>query len=100
MNKFPNKAPAEKLVLTYDFTNELAGDEFLTGEVTVKVTLLRGVDANPAAIQNGLPQVESKRVLVPIKGGFHNCIYQVEVVAVTNNPRKVLSLAADLPVVD
>lgn len=100
MKSLPNKAPAEKLVLTYDFTNELAADEFLTGEVTVSITLLRGVDANPGAMRNGEPQVETKRVLLPIKGGLNNCIYQVEVVAVTNNPRKVLALAAELPVVD
>lgn len=100
MKSFPNKAPAEKLVLTYDFTNELAADEFLTGEVNVNITLLRGVDANPAAMRNGEPQVENKRVLLPIKGGLNNCIYQVEVVAVTNNPLKVLALAAELPVVD
>lgn len=100
MKSFPNKAPAEKLVLTYDFTNELTGDEFLTGEVNVNITLLRGVDANPGAMRNGEPQVENKRVLLPIKGGLNNCIYQVEVVAVTNNPLKVLSLAAELPIVD
>lgn len=100
MSRFPNKFPSEKLVLTYDFTAELGGDEFLTGEVNVNITLLRGVDANLGALRNGEPQVEAKRVLLPIKGGLNNCIYQVEVVAVTNNPRKVLALAGELPVVD
>lgn len=100
MKTLPDKAPAEKVVITFDFNNELAADEFLTGEVNVNITLLRGVDANPAAMRNGEPQVENKRVLLPIKGGLNNCMYQVEVVAVTNNPLKVLALAGELPVVD
>ena len=47
------KDPDEKVLLTFDFTNELAADEVLTGTPVVKYATVEGTDASPGDIANG-----------------------------------------------
>lgn len=92
--------PAEKVVITFDFTAGLEGAETLSGVPTVSVELLMGADPAPNSVLNGAASVQpgNKIVLVPVKGGLEDCDYMVKVVSSTTNAAKVLALAAHLPV--
>jgi hypothetical protein len=96
-----DKYAEEKLVLTFDFTNGLAAGETLNGVMTVSVSVVRGKDSAPNAILNGACQLDvtSKMVLQEVQGGIRGCEYLVKVAAPTSNPKKVLVMAAVLPVI-
>ncbi|MDE2441178.1 MAG: hypothetical protein KGP14_09145 [Betaproteobacteria bacterium] len=93
--------PRAKDVLTFDFTNGLAAGEILSGTITVTVTLANGSagkDKTPASLLNGIAQIsaDNKKVLVPVKGRTQGADYDIEVVAPTNNPQRVLTMVATL----
>lgn len=94
------KDPAEKLILTFDFTVGLASDETLLGTPTATVSVLIGRDATPTAIFNGPPGIDgtSKRAYLPVQAGNDGCDYLIKVVCATSNDAKILALAAVLPV--
>lgn len=96
-----DKFAEEKLVLTFDFTNGLAAGETLNGVMTVTVSVARGKDAAPNAILNGACQLDatSKKVLQEVQGGIKGTEYLIKAVAPTSNPKKVLVMAAVLPVI-
>lgn len=101
MSRFDEKDPAEKIVLTFDFSGKLEADEALTGAIVVSVTLVHGIDANPGAILNGAAEYDatSKAVLQAVQAGVIGAEYRIKVVVPTTNPKKVLALAGVLPVV-
>jgi len=102
VEKFKNPLLAgEKRVLSFDFTDDLAIGEILSGLITVTVSLARGEDATPANILNGAASVDatSKIVLVPVYVVNKKTEYQIKVIAPTNDAKKVIGLAAVLAVV-
>lgn len=100
MNQFDIKDPAEKVVLTFDFSDGLAVGETLTGTPTVTVAMALGSDATPAALLNGAAALDGseKMVLVPVQAGIDRCEYLIKVVVATSNAQKILTLKAVLPV--
>ena len=95
------KIASEKLVLPFDFADGLAIGETIIAPITVNVTLARGKDATPNAMLNGAATIDatSKIVLQPVQGGVVGAEYLFEVVATTNNTKKVLAIKAILPVI-
>lgn len=99
--RFDTKLPAEKVVLTFDFTPDLLAGETLTGSPTiVSVNVSLGADGNPTAIENGAPTLDttSKKVLMPVQAGLDGCDYDITVSCATSNALKVLELLGTLPV--
>lgn len=95
------KISDEKLVLGFDFSNNLATDEILLGVPAVSVRVARGVDAHPELIINGDATLDGSKkiVLLPVKGGVKGVEYLIRVVAPTNNVLKVFAIDAILPVI-
>jgi len=101
MTPFPDTlAPAEKRVLTFDFSADLAISETLTGNPTVAITLLSGVDPTPATLANGAAaqDVSQKMILVPVQANNVDCDYAIKVTSTTSNPLKVLVLIGTLKI--
>ena len=94
------KDPAEKVVLTFDFSVGLSADEVLQGTPSATVSVLIGRDPAPTEIFNGAPVIDgtSKWVYVPVQSGNDSCDYLIKVVCATTNESKVLALSAVLPV--
>lgn len=106
------KDPHEKIVLTFDFTGELASGETLTGTPTVTYATVEGEDASPSAIGNGAGAINSALITPavgpdiaigcafqqPVQDGLTGCVYSVHVQAATSNSNKVLVLTGLLRV--
>ena len=95
------KIASEKLVLPFDFTNGLDTGETVIGPITVNIQVSRGKDATPGAMLNGPAVIDatSKIVFQGVQGGVIGTDYQIEVIAPTSNPKKVLAIKAVLPVI-
>ena len=91
------KDPAEKVVLTFDFTAELITGETLSGTPTVTVSA-NGVDSTPSSVLNGAAffDATNKMVLQPIKDGIADVDYTFRVTSATSNAQKVLTRAGIL----
>lgn len=102
MKQFDIKDPSEKVVLTFDFSADLASGETLAGSLTTTIACSRGADPTPGSVLNGVSarDATSTQVLVPVQAGLAGCDYTVKVVSATSNVFKVLALAAALPVRD
>lgn len=98
--RFCSKTPEDDVVLTFNFTQVLASNEFFTGPIAVIITSLYGNDPDPMAILNGVPQFDptAQMILVPVIGGFNQNDYIVTVESPTNNNFKVLGWPGLLPV--
>lgn len=106
------KDPQEKLVLTFDFSGELATGETLTGTPTVTYATVEGTDASPGDIANGAGAINAsaitpivgpdiaigKAFLQPVQGGLDGCVYSIQVLAATSNSNKVLAITGLLRV--
>lgn len=88
-------------VLTFNYGDDLVGNELLEGIIHVTVECTTGVDATPAAILNGPPAYDSTRKMVmqPVIGTIAGNIYYLTVTAPTTNPQKILYRFGLLPVV-
>jgi hypothetical protein len=75
-NSFPDKSQGETRTLTFDFSDDLDGDEILS-VVAVIVQCLRGGDASPSAMLNGAAVIsaDQQKVLQSVKGGVNGCDY-------------------------
>ena len=100
ISTFDEKDPAESVVLTFDFSPGLASGETLTGTITVDVSMALGTDATPTALLNGAASFDASntRVLQPVKAGVQDANYLLKVTCATTNPKKVLAIAAILPI--
>lgn len=98
--RFDSKDPAEKVVLTFDFSDELAAGETLSGPITVSVSVAFGTDPMPGDIINGSAAYDGDQLTVmqPVHGGVNGCDYYIKAVAGTTNPNKTLARAGILPV--
>lgn len=94
------KDPAEKIVLTFDFTLALATGESVTAVPTPSVAVRSGSDGAPAAMLAGTATIDAtgKMVLVPVQGGFDMTDYLIKVLATTSNPLKAPALVGLLSV--
>lgn len=94
---WPDKAPAEKVWLTFKFKRGLAPGETVVS-VAMVVTLKGGTDASPSSLLDGAPVILADgRVLQRIKAGVDLAAYQVRCDATTSEGQ-VLVLAGVIPV--
>lgn len=91
IDRFGNKRVSEKLVLAFEFLDELATGEALVAVSSTTVKVLDGADATPEQIINGVATIVGADVLLPVKGGVAGCDYQIEVVATTSNVNKTMA---------
>lgn len=81
---WPDKAPAEKVWLTFKFKRGLAPGETILS-VNISVTLKGGSDADPQAIRDGQPVLLADgRVSQRIQGGVDLAAYLVRCDATTS----------------
>lgn len=93
---WPAKDPSESLVCGFDFTADLNDAETIASAV-VSVSLLAGVDADPAAMLFDQATIAAGVVLQPFAGGVDGATYKFRCEATLSTGR-VLVLAAMLPV--
>ena len=94
---WPAKDPAEKLVATFDYSEDLDVGETIAS-ATLTCTLLSGTDADPAAVLYGSATIDAGTVLQPITGGVDGAVYTLRCQATLTPTGRVLVLAASLPV--
>jgi hypothetical protein len=93
---FSPKAPVEIVTLTFDFSA-------LTGGVTnalLTVAASIGVDAAPAAILSGMPQVSGAKVLQKVQGGLSGVHYELTCQVDTSDGESRYALKEVLPVIN
>lgn len=90
-DRFENAYVDEKIVLTFDFQDELGAGEALEGTPTVGVSVLQGTDPVPENLLNGLPGIVESAVLVPVDPTAAAVDYRIKVLVATSNPQKVLA---------
>lgn len=73
----PDKDPAESVVVEFAFDGELAAID----SATVVATLLNGADPDPAAMLDGLPQIQGTSVLQRVAGGVDQVNYKLRCTA-------------------
>ena len=73
---FPSKSQAEDISLPFNFLDQLAFGEVVTG-ATVTVVVYSGIDSNPDDIIGGAPVVTSPNVSILIVDGVVGVIYTV-----------------------
>ena len=90
------KFSEEKIVVTFDFSTELATGESLSGAIAATVEVVKGVDSNPSSLLNGAAQftASSKAVLQGIQGGVVGNEYRIKIISPTTNTNKVLGRSA------
>jgi hypothetical protein len=96
MHEFENKAPAEKITVTFDFSAELNGETITSASVAIAV--LTGEDAAAAAMLSGAATFPSPftQVLQSVVNGVAGVDYRLTCTA--NTATRILQLAATLPV--
>lgn len=100
MNPLSPKAPAEKVPVTFDFSDQLAdGELIVSGSVTVEARAVFGYDASPSSRLAGSPAVDSGVVQQLFDGGVLGEHYVLTCTAPTNNSQRLV-LVALLPVRD
>lgn len=100
-NRLDSIDPAERIVLEFDFSNDLDALETInSGDVSVSVACVLGADLSPSTVLNGLPTVTSdaKKIRQGVRGGVHGCDYRIKCEVGTTNDKKRPVLAAILPV--
>ena len=94
---WPEKAPAERVWVTFKFKRGLGPGETITA-VNIAVQLKGGTDPDPAAIRDGLPVLLADgRVCLRIKDGVNLAAYLIRCDATTSEGQ-ILVLAGVIPV--
>ncbi len=94
---WPAKDPAERLVATFDYHEEIDDGETIAS-ATLTCTLLSGTDVNPDAVLYGTPTIAGGAVLQFFSGGVDGAVYILRCQATLSPTGRVLVLAATLPV--
>lgn len=94
--RFSNAYVGEKLILTFDYTDELAVGESLAGTPTVDVKVTLGTDATPTAVLNGTPTIVGSAVLLPIDPATADVEYRFKMLTQTTNANKLLACVGKL----
>lgn len=90
------KDPAEHLVATFHYLDELDDGETIVGAIPT-CTLISGTDPAPEALFSGERVIAGGTVLQPFAGGIEGATYKFRCVATLSSGR-VLVRAAILPV--
>lgn len=92
------KDPEDVDVVTFDFTDQLAG-ETVTAVVAVTAAVYSGVDAAPATVLNGAAAIDAtaKKVSQSVRAGLVNVDYRLKC-KVTTSAGRTLNQARILPV--
>jgi hypothetical protein len=92
--------PGEKRQLIYDFSDDLATGETLSGTPTIAFDTAFGTDASPNLLANGSASIDTTgtMIIVPVIGRTDGCDYGVAVTCSTTNSFKAPSLRAVLSV--
>lgn len=100
LSQFDSKAPDEAVKLVFDFTPDLPAGVTLNGAPTITYSVVKGLDSNPSALQNGLPgfDVNSTQAIVPIHGGLDGVQYKIHALCATTDASLILSLSGTLSV--
>lgn len=97
-NTLSSKDPAEKVVVTFDFTLALNPGETLTTVVSVTSSVVLGSDPAPTALLSGAASVSAGALIQQqVQGGIDATNYYIKALANTSAGR-TLALAAILPV--
>lgn len=100
MKEVTAKSPAERVPLTFDFSDQLAEGESVTGSPVITVRAVRGLDSTPASRLSGPATIADGSVVQQLfQGGLLHELYEVHCVASTNNSQ-TLELVQLLPVRD
>lgn len=96
--KYP-KDPVEQVVLTFDFSWQLADGETLFGTPTVT---LESLEDPTAAIVNGAAALDSllPKYRIPVHAGIDGATYWIKVVSSTSNPSKTVAITGGLRVLE
>lgn len=94
---WPFKGPAEEFRVAFSYARELAEGETIISVLGVTVTVVSGVDANPAAIKGSTPVIEGNQVRMFVRGGLPGVTYAL-VCDVSTSAGQKLSRPAHLPV--
>lgn len=93
---WPEKDPRERLVATFDFSDELDEGESITIAV-VTCSLLSGVDASPSSVLDGSHAIDGQEVRQFFHLGVDGASYCMDCVTTLNSGR-IIVRAATLPV--
>jgi hypothetical protein len=80
MNNIGPKHPAETKLVRFSFVKDLEATATIT-VAAVSCTVDSGIDAAPAALLLGLPQIVGQEVLQRVTGGLHGVSYHLECLA-------------------
>lgn len=99
-NLLSSKDPRENVVVTFDFSLALSGNETLSSIEAITVEVSAGVDPSPSDIIAGPPLINTDNVSLsqPVHLGVDGVNYSITAVANTTNPDKRLAVTAILPV--
>ena len=92
----PDKDPAEKLDVEFDFADEIAPGETISSAVQ-SVPVRTGTDASPSALLDGAASIVGLGVIQRVKAGVSGVAYVLRS-EVTLSSGRVLVLAGILPV--
>jgi hypothetical protein len=97
MHNFSNKSPNERVTLTFDFTDMLAGDSILS-VAGVSIAVTKGVDAAAASMLIGSAVIATgaQLVLQTVGAGVDGVNYRVT--CKVNTATEILELAGTLRV--
>lgn len=101
MKEVTSKTPTERVPLSFDFADQLAAGETITGTPTLTIHDTRGLDSvNPLSFAtSGSVAINGSIVQQLVTGGKLGEIYQVTCSASTNN-NQILELAVLLAIRD
>lgn len=99
-NLLSPKDPTENVVVTFDYSLALTGNEKLSSIVEITVEVSAGEDPSPGAIIAGPPLINTDQLSLsqPVHLGLDGVNYSIKAVADTTNPDKRLAVTAILPV--
>lgn len=82
---FEEKDPAEQVVITFDFSQELGSESIVT--CSCACTVIHGVDAAPSNMLVGLPVIQGQLVLQSIHAGLAGVQYEFKAAISTSGGR-------------
>lgn len=98
MQAFPDKAPGEAKILTFDFTNEVADGATLSGP-TIAKSLIAGSDTGAATLTVGAASVSGALVSALVSAGTDGNTYKL-LATVSASNGETHQLAASMIVSD
>lgn len=93
----PQKDPLETIIVTFDYTLDLAEAETISAPAVIVADVLAGIDDTPSAILLGASQVSSPFATQSVIGGIVGVTYRLKCSVDTSNGQELV-LAGKLPV--